>query len=59
VEQKAQRVDENVTLFTSDQLAPIEPMGIDARPPCMRIQLSSQKTPMRQSFSHPPDLCIP
>ena len=33
VEQEAHRIDENVTLLAFDQLAPIEPMGIDVRPP--------------------------
>src|SRR5271166_535183 len=36
VQQKAQRIDENVTLLAFDQLAPVKPMGIDARPPFFR-----------------------
>jgi hypothetical protein len=33
VKQKAQRIDENMTLLAFDQLAPIKPMGIDTGPP--------------------------
>ena len=40
VEQEAQRIDENVTLFAFDQLAPIKPVGIDARPPFPRFSRS-------------------
>jgi hypothetical protein len=33
VQQQTQRIDENVALLAFDQLAAIEPMRIDARPP--------------------------
>ena len=36
VQQQPQRIDEDVTLLALDQLAGIEPMGIDARPPFPR-----------------------
>src|SRR3974377_1025997 len=41
VQQQTQRIDENMPLLALDQLAGIEPVRIDASPPCMGPFLSS------------------
>ena len=41
VHQQTQRIDENMPLLALDQLAGIEPVRIDASPPCMGRFLSS------------------
>src|SRR5207344_2233541 len=41
VQQQTQRVDENMPLLALDQFARIEPVRIDAGPPCMGSFLSS------------------
>jgi hypothetical protein len=33
VQQQTKRIDQNMALFALDQLAGIEPVGINARPP--------------------------
>jgi hypothetical protein len=40
VEEQALGIDHDVALLTLDQLARIEAVRIDARPPCMRLSLS-------------------
>jgi hypothetical protein len=41
MQQQTQRIDENMPLLALDQLARIEPVWIDAGPPCMGSLLSS------------------
>jgi hypothetical protein len=41
VQQQSQRIDENMPLLALDQFARIEPVRIDAGPPCMEPFLSS------------------